>query len=66
MIFSFLLTIKLNEMKGNLDQEEFRFLMTGGISLGGELPSIPADWISEKTWGELYRLNELKNFKGFL
>jgi dynein heavy chain len=36
MIFSFLLTIKLKEMAGEMDQEEFRFFLTGGISLGGE------------------------------
>jgi dynein heavy chain len=42
MIFSFLLTCKLNEMDEKLDMEEFRFLLTGGISLGGEIPAIPA------------------------
>ena len=31
LIFSFLLTCKLNEMKNNLDIEELRFLLTGGI-----------------------------------
>jgi len=31
IIFSFLLTCKLNEMRGDLDQEEFRFFLTGGI-----------------------------------
>lgn len=65
MIFSFLLTCKLNEMKGTLNQQEFRFLLTGGISLGGELPPIPSDWVSEKAWGELCRLSDLPNFKGF-
>jgi dynein heavy chain len=65
MIFSFLLTCKLNEMAGTLDPEEFRFLLTGGISLGGEVPPNPATWLSEKSWGEIIRLNDLINFKGF-
>ena len=66
LIFSFLLTCKLLEMKGDLIYEEFRFFLTGGISLGGEMPQAPADWISEKSWGEIIRLDDLPNFKGFL
>lgn len=31
IIFSFLLTCKLNEMNGSLDQDQFRFFLTGGI-----------------------------------
>lgn len=31
IIFSFLLTCKLNEMNGTLDNDEFRFFLTGGI-----------------------------------
>lgn len=65
MIFSFLLTIKLREMSKEINMEEFRFLLTGGISLGGELPKIPADWLSEKSWGELLRLSDLPAYKGF-
>lgn len=53
-------------MKGELDQDEQRFLLTGGIALGGELPPCPADWLSEKSWGEIVRLNELPKFKGLL
>ena len=38
LIFSFLLNIKLMELSGELDAEESRFFLTGGISLGEELP----------------------------
>ena len=38
MIFSFLLCIKLNQMSGEVDMNEFKFLLTGGVSLGEELP----------------------------
>ena len=53
MIFSFLLTIKLQEMKGEIDHEEWRFFLTGGINLGEVLPEIPCEWLEEKSWGEL-------------
>ena len=34
LIFSMLLTIKLMEMSDELDQESFKYLLTGGVSLG--------------------------------
>lgn len=34
MIFSFLLTIKLNNMANDADMTEFKFLLTGGVALG--------------------------------
>jgi dynein heavy chain len=66
LIFSMLLTIKLMEMSGEIVNEELRFFLTGGVSLGEEMPEIPASWISEKMWGEAFRLDKLKNIKGFL
>jgi len=66
LIFSFLLTCKLLEMRGDLDYEEFKFFLTGGISMGGEPPAAPADWLSEKSWGEILRLEEMVAFKGFV
>lgn len=47
MIFSFLLTITLNKMTGDVDHAEFKFLLTGGVSLGEELPPKPAEWLTE-------------------
>ena len=66
MIFSFLLTIKLKEMAKEIDLEEYRFLLTGGISLGNVDLECPATWLSEKSWGRSIRMSDLKNFKGFL
>lgn len=34
--------------------------------MGGELPPIPASWVSEKMWGEITRVAELPGFKGFV
>lgn len=66
MIFSFLLTIKLNQMSGDCDMNEFRFFLTGGVSLGEELPKKPAEWLSDNSWAELIRACKLEGFKGFL
>ena len=64
LIFSFLLNIKLTELRGDLNQDEWIFFLTGGVSLGGALPDPPAAWLSEKSWGELLRLDALPTFNG--
>lgn len=66
LIFSFLLNVKLLELAEELNHEEWRFLLTGGISLGEQLPACPADWLEEKSWGEICRLAKLPHFKGLV
>jgi hypothetical protein len=45
------------DFNGELNNDEFRFLLTGGVALGVEMPKCPCDWLSEKLWGEMYRLD---------
>ena len=66
MIFSFLLAIKLNQMSEEADMNEFRFLLTGGVSLGEDWGEKPCEWISDNAWAELNRACQLGGFKGFL
>lgn len=66
LIFSTLLTLKLMEMAKETDAGDFKFLLTGGVSLGDVLPDCPCDWLSEKLWGEMNRLDKLPNFKGWV
>lgn len=67
MIFSFMLMIKLMQMRKEVDDKEYRFLLTGGVSLGEELPTNPdPTWISERQWGEIFRMSLLSSFKGFI
>lgn len=66
LIFSALLTLKLMELSEEVIDAELKFFLTGGVSLGEELPENPTDWLSEKLWGELFRLDKLPTFKGFL
>jgi len=65
LIFSALLTFKLMEMSKEIDPEEFRFFLTGGVSLGDALPDCPCDWLAVKLWAEMNRLEKLPNFKGW-
>lgn len=63
MIFSFLLCTRLLT---DIDMKEFKFLLTGGVSLGEQLEECPADWVTPKMWGEINRCVELPGFKGFV
>ena len=66
LIFAALLTLKLMEMAKETDAADFKFLLTGGVSLGDILPEKPCDWLSDKLWGEMNRLDKLPNFKGWV
>jgi len=66
LLFSLLLAVKLMEMAQELDAPSLKFLLTGGVSLGDELPQNPTTWLGERAWGELNRLCKLKGFESFL
>ena len=55
----------MQELDGKLDFNEYRFLLTGGVSLSQDLPENPAPWLLPKNWGELNRLDDMASFKGF-
>lgn len=74
LLFSFLLAIRLMEFRNELDQEAYRFLLTGGLSLKETLPDHPStklkgdintSWLSSRSWGEVSRLSDLTNFPKF-
>lgn len=53
-------------MANDVDMNEFRFLLTGGVSLGEQLPEKPAAWLSDNSWAEINRACKLKGFEGYL
>lgn len=65
-IFSMLLTFKLLDMDGQMNQADLRFLLTGGVSLGEQIPECPASWMSAQKWGEMCRACNLDSMRGFL
>jgi dynein heavy chain len=50
---------------GHLDESEFRFLITGGTAIG-LAPKNECSWLSDKSWAELYRLDQLPSMKGLI
>lgn len=53
-------------MDNTLNPDHKAFLLTGGVSLGEQLPENPTSWVLDKQWGELNRLDKVAGFEGYL
>ncbi len=68
LLLSFLLCTRLAEFKREITNDLLRFLLTGGVAIDDYLPDKPknSEWISQKCWGEIYRLSTMNKFDVFL
>lgn len=54
--------MNLLKNKSQVDIQEWMFFLTGGVGL--DYPYVkPVTWLSQKSWDELCRLDDLNNFK---
>ncbi|KAF3833726.1 hypothetical protein F7725_024930 [Dissostichus mawsoni] len=65
LLFSLLLTVGIMQGKGQVDDQVWRFLLTGGIALDNPYPNPAPEWLSEKSWSEIVRASNLANLDGF-
>lgn len=66
LLFSFILSVGILKGAGMIDQDEWQFLLTGGLIIDPKMPPNPiTKWLGEKAWGESLRLSTLPNFIGF-
>ena len=48
--------------RGKLDDEEWRFLLTGGIALDNKYRNPAPGWLLDKSWAEIVRCSDMPAF----
>uniref|UniRef100_A0A182SHB8 Dynein heavy chain n=1 Tax=Anopheles maculatus TaxID=74869 RepID=A0A182SHB8_9DIPT len=66
LLFSFILTTKIMISCNQIDQQEFKYLLSGGEKADIKLPNPDESWITAKLWEDVCRLEQLPDFAGFV
>ena len=54
------------DFRNKIDDQEWRFLLTGGVALENPFPNPASDWLTDKSWSEIVRASDVPAFKGFM
>ncbi|KAI8893820.1 dynein heavy chain and region D6 of dynein motor-domain-containing protein [Globomyces pollinis-pini] len=66
LLFSFILCVGILRGGGEIDADEWMFLLTGGLTLDNNLPPNPApEWLRDRAWGEANRVSHFQAFENF-
>ncbi|NWZ55127.1 DYH1 protein, partial [Haliaeetus albicilla] len=64
LMFAFLVCVRILMNDGQIDMDEWRYLLSGGTIKEKRENPAPA-WLYERAWGDILALSSLKNFSGF-
>uniref|UniRef100_A0A8D3BG74 AAA+ ATPase domain-containing protein n=1 Tax=Scophthalmus maximus TaxID=52904 RepID=A0A8D3BG74_SCOMX len=59
LLFSFNMTVKIEQAEGRAIQTELEFFIKGNLSLEKSLRKKPQDWLPDQGWEDLVKLSEL-------
>ncbi|XP_076458174.1 dynein axonemal heavy chain 3-like [Babylonia areolata] len=65
LLFSFILDVGIQKGQGLIEDDVWRFLLTGGVALDNPYPNPAPVWLADKAWGEIVRASNLKGLDGF-
>ena len=65
LLFSFLLSIRILNGKGQVDQEEWFFLLTGGSGMENPTPNPAPSWLNGRSWDTICRLANIKQYSSY-
>ena len=66
LLFSFILCVQLAKGRGEVDDNIWRFLLTGGVGLDNPYPNPAPEWLNDKSWAEIVRASDLTSFRGLM
>uniref|UniRef100_A0A8B9RRP5 Dynein axonemal heavy chain 1 n=1 Tax=Accipiter nisus TaxID=211598 RepID=A0A8B9RRP5_9AVES len=64
LMFAFLVCVRILMNDGQIDKDEWRYLLSGGTIKEKRENPAPA-WLYERAWEDILALSSLKNFSGF-
>jgi len=66
LLFSFVLCVSLMKGRNEIDDGEWRFLLTGGVGVGSDAPNPAPDWLPSGQWAEITKADRLlSSYSGF-
>ncbi|XP_066944541.1 dynein axonemal heavy chain 3-like [Macrobrachium rosenbergii] len=65
MLFSFILCVRLQQAQGSLNEDVWRFLLTGGKGLiDSSIGGPPTSWLSDRAWHQLIQAGRCASLSG--
>ncbi|XP_035226897.1 dynein heavy chain 3, axonemal-like isoform X2 [Stegodyphus dumicola] len=66
LLFSFLLCIGILRGRNEVDEDTWRFLLTGGVALENPYPNPAPEWLTDRAWSEIVRASNLPPLEGLM